>query len=420
MSDSRLIIYDTSNFTDFPIGGQLTSVSNFLHFLCSTHPDRVRDVVLVGVTKDEGQVGKWSQVRRFGAAFPFLPVACAGSDPAHTAHSLRLAYAKGLLRYGRLLHIRKKDCNYVQTPEACGPIRILRPGAQIVIFSHGSYANMQRGFRFFRNNRLIRGAFESYLKHIIRTANLIFVLDNASLSDYSPYTRRLVKAGNSVALPQDYNSWQPHAFSGRLLFVGRLSKDKGVAGIMHAMEQLAQMSQNPPMSQTSQKPQTLNMPQNPPISQTSQKPQIPQLYTLTIVGDGEKGDDFRALAKKMQLQTTITFTGAVPPSAVAGYMAKADILVMNSDFEGVPMVILEAFAQGLPVISTDVGGIGETVSWDHDAVRTDGSPASIAAAVQKIGADYEKYASAAHAHAADYSYLQVNQKVYENLIRFWR
>lgn len=146
---------------------------------------------------------------------------------------------------------------------------------------------------------------------------------------------------------------------------------------------------------------------------------LPQMYSLTIVGDGEKGDDFRALAGKMQPRTKITFTGAVPPSEVAGYMAKADILVMNSDFEGVPMVILEAFAQGLPVISTDVGGIGETVSWNQDAVRTDGSPASIAAAAQQIGADYQRFSLAAHAHAADYSYLKVNQKVYDNLTKFW-
>ena len=47
---SRLIIYDTSNFMDFPIGGQLTSIGNFLRFLCEEHPERVGKILLVGVT----------------------------------------------------------------------------------------------------------------------------------------------------------------------------------------------------------------------------------------------------------------------------------------------------------------------------------------------------------------------------------
>ena len=53
---SRLFIYDTSNFIDFPIGGQLTSIGNFLRFICEEHPERTEDIVLVGVTLCQGEM----------------------------------------------------------------------------------------------------------------------------------------------------------------------------------------------------------------------------------------------------------------------------------------------------------------------------------------------------------------------------
>ena len=47
---------------------------------------------------------------------------------------------------------------------------------------------------------------------------------------------------------------------------------------------------------------------------------------------------------------------------VASYMQAADVLCLSSDNEGVPNVIMEAFASGLKIVSTDVGGIGEVLN----------------------------------------------------------
>ena len=55
---SRLLIYDNSNFIDFPIGGQVTSIGNFLRFVCEAYPERTNDIMLVGVTIDPEEVGK--------------------------------------------------------------------------------------------------------------------------------------------------------------------------------------------------------------------------------------------------------------------------------------------------------------------------------------------------------------------------
>ena len=397
---SRLVLYDTTNFMDFPIGGQLTSVRNFLKFLAEVHADRMKDVVLVGVTRIPEELGIWqklsleSQDGRTGAeeheegkapaTVHFLPVAIAEENLGHTAHSLRLRYAKGLLKYGRMLHLSRFDCNYFQTPEAVGPVWLLQPFAHFVIFSHGSFANMDKGFRFFQDKPFVRRMFSGYLKWMLRKADLIFILDEDSRRDYQKYTDRMEKPGNSIVLPEQYDVWKPHVFRGRILFVGRLSKMKRVDGIIRAMALL------------------------------------PEEDTLTVVGDGEERDALSTLTQKLGLSERVSFTGAVSPVQTGTYMDEADILIMNSDFEGVPMTILEALSHGIPVITTDVGGIGETVRFGTDALQTDGTPESIAKAAEHMKQDYERFAECAHQHGADYDYRLVNRKIYDSLCRFWK
>ncbi|MGN1024175.1 MAG: glycosyltransferase family 4 protein [Lachnospiraceae bacterium] len=377
----RLVIFDTSNYEDFPIGGQLTSVRGFLRFLAVVHPEAAQKVLLVGVTKSPDKVGEEGSVSLEGVSFRVRYVCAAETDLAHTQHSLRAAFAKGILKYGSRLALTGRDLLYIQTPEAAGPAKLLAPRAKFVVFSHGSYANMERGFRFYQKS-FVKKAFLSYLRWVLRHASCIFVLDERSRKDYLPYNKNLILVKNSIVLPENYDAFAPaaHPFQGRLLFVGRLSKDKGVDGICEAARLLAGEG-----------------------------------ITLTIVGEGEEGEHLRRYAGE-----GIRFVGAVPPDEVPGYLENADILVMNSAFEGVPMTILEALSHGLPIISTDVGGIGATVSFGQDAEKTDGTPVSIAAAVRKIRADYGAYASKAHAHAKDYDYRAANVPVWEGLRTFWK
>ncbi len=231
----RLIVFDTSNFTDFPIGGQLTSERSFLRYLAEFCPETEGHVLLVGAGKREEETGTYGTVEISGRKFPVFYVCHVETDLGHTKHSLRASFAKGILKYGRALHITKDDLLYIQTPEAAGASKLLCPRAGFVVFSHGSYANMERGFRFYRKS-IVKKLFLRYLHWVLRHAKLIFILDENSRRDYLPYNRNLVKVKNSIALPEDYESFDPEkrSFRGRLLFVGRLSKDKGLAGILKA------------------------------------------------------------------------------------------------------------------------------------------------------------------------------------------
>ena len=124
----------------------------------------------------------------------------------------------------------------------------------------------------------------------------------------------------------------------------------------------------------------------------------------------------RSTSSRANLQDKrIRFIGAVKPDEVQRAMKEADVLIMNSTFEGIPMTILEAISQGLPVITTDVGGIKEVLTYGKDSEVTDGSVERIHTAMDKILLDYEAYAKAAYDKSLQFDYRKVNRKVFDVL-----
>ena len=78
--------------------------------------------------------------------------------------------------------------------------------------------------------------------------------------------------------------------------------------------------------------------------------------TLMLVGSGSQDGELRRLAAALGLRH-VTFAGRVPPSDIHRYYAEADIYLQAPDIDNMPLSLLEAFASGLPVVSTDVGGV---------------------------------------------------------------
>lgn len=80
---------------------------------------------------------------------------------------------------------------------------------------------------------------------------------------------------------------------------------------------------------------------------------------LTLVGDGALRQELEAQIKSLDLEDKVTITGVV--SDVENYLANADIYVASSKFEGLPLSMLEAMSAGLPIISTNVGGVPDII-----------------------------------------------------------
>lgn len=81
---------------------------------------------------------------------------------------------------------------------------------------------------------------------------------------------------------------------------------------------------------------------------------------LKILGDGPLKEELRAQIITNSLENVVQLMGNV--DNVADCFAESDIFVLSSDYEGLPLVVLEAMAAGLPIIATDVGGVRDIVT----------------------------------------------------------
>lgn len=107
----------------------------------------------------------------------------------------------------------------------------------------------------------------------------------------------------------------------------------------------------------------------------------------TLVGDGPERAALEALARERGVEDRVHFTGPIPS---AGTLMKGfDLFAMASHAEGTPMVLLEAIAAGVPIVSTAVGGIPTLVTPDEAVLVEPGSAESLAEGVERVVNDPE-------------------------------
>jgi glycosyltransferase involved in cell wall biosynthesis len=104
---------------------------------------------------------------------------------------------------------------------------------------------------------------------------------------------------------------------------------------------------------------------------------------LLIAGEGPQKDELRRLARDLAVDAR--FLGRVED--MPAIMNAADALALSSVVEGLPMVLLEAAASGLPAVATDYRGVREAVRDGETAfVAPPGDPAALAAAMSRLAA----------------------------------
>ncbi|MFD5536420.1 glycosyltransferase family 4 protein [Streptomyces sp. NPDC127079] len=161
----------------------------------------------------------------------------------------------------------------------------------------------------------------------------------------------------------------------KLLYVGRLGVQKNVARLLDAMH-LAR-----------------------------------QDIRLRIVGDGELRGRLEDQADRLGLRN-VEFAGGLLGEDLGKAYADADAFVLPSDKEGMPLVVLEAMAAGLPVVATDVPGTRELVG--DTGLLAAPEPAALADAIDALAGDHLLRARLARASAErsrDYSWETVARLV---------
>jgi glycosyltransferase involved in cell wall biosynthesis len=102
------------------------------------------------------------------------------------------------------------------------------------------------------------------------------------------------------------------------------------------------------------------------------------------------------------LPSNCHFVGNIPNAGAL--CSKADLLMLSSDYEGLPMVILEAMSFGKPVVASNVGGISEIVRNDINGYAIENNAQQFAEKIQCILEDEELYSKFSH------SSLEIFQK----------
>lgn len=113
------------------------------------------------------------------------------------------------------------------------------------------------------------------------------------------------------------------------------------------------------------------------------KAERPQARFL-IVGDGERRAELEAMAAELELGGTVLFTGI--RSDAADVIARSNLLVFSSVWEGLSIAALEALARGVPVVSTDVAGAQELLTTGAGVIVPQDS-AALAEAISAALAD---------------------------------
>lgn len=169
------------------------------------------------------------------------------------------------------------------------------------------------------DEKIARVSFVACISHFCRSQGMLF-------SDQAHWAKlRIVHCGVTLA---NYGRMPRKTFGKRVLFVGRLDAVKGVPLLLEAFAAVGRDHQD---------------------------------ARLTVVGDGPARAALEAQAKRLGIDGATVFAGYRAQDEVAALLEEADMLVLPSFAEGVPVVLMEAMASRIPVIASQVAGVPELV-----------------------------------------------------------
>ncbi|CAB4862105.1 unannotated protein [freshwater metagenome] len=134
---------------------------------------------------------------------------------------------------------------------------------------------------------------------------------------------------------------------------------------------------------------------------------------IVAVGQGPLEGQTRALCTKLGLDDRVVLTGF--RADATRLMGACDVFALASKWEGLPVALMEALALGLPIVATNVGGVGETLRDGRDAVLVPpGNAVAMANALEHVLTDPAKraaLASAADARAGEFDVMRAVRRL---------
>ncbi len=116
--------------------------------------------------------------------------------------------------------------------------------------------------------------------------------------------------------------------------------------------------------------------------------------THTLIGDGDDRDKILSCIRRLKLDDTTRWLGTLPHQQVLAHYREADVFVLgceiaaNGDRDGIPNVLVESMAMGVPVVATGISAIPEIVTDGKTGLLvTPGRPEQMARAIHRLLTD---------------------------------
>ena len=140
-----------------------------------------------------------------------------------------------------------------------------------------------------------------------------------------------------------------------------------------------------------------------------------QDWQLVLVGTGIDYQDVRNYAESLSFpEGLLRWTGELTPQEVSAEFDRADIFVLTSNYENAPVVISESLAKGVPIISTNVGGISEMMDSTCGRLIPPGDDNAINDAISQMLYLYQEYnCDTIRQHGKQYSFTSVGKQLKE-------
>jgi len=246
-----------------------------------------------------------------------------------------------LIRWPKLIHIH--TASYTSFWEKCLYILIAKAlRKKVVLHVHGAMFSTFYGHSSRLVKVLIRGA--------LSMCDRVLVLSRAWADFFSSLlpAGKLYVAPNGIELTRYENSAAEKTELPSVLYLGEVGRRKGVYDLIQAAKKVKDRGH------------TCN---------------------FIIAGSGEI-DEAKEFAYQLEVDSICDFPGPQIGQNKIDLLMKSWILALPSYAEGMPIVVLEAFASGLPVVSTNVGGIPDMICDGQNGFL--GQPGDVAALANNI------------------------------------
>lgn len=256
-------------------------------------------------------------------------------------------------------------------------------GLPVVLHLHAAQLHL-----FYRG---LPGWGQALLRHVFAVSDEIVVLGKAGkrfvMDDLHVPEKRVTILINGVPGPAQRPEPRRHDGPAHIVFLGNLMERKGVTDLLNALA----------------------------------RPELAKLdWKATFAGGGDV-DKYRAAVVERGLQSRVSFPGWHNQEQAGALVSTADVLVLPSYDEGLPLVILEALARTTAVICTPVGEIPDELTDGRDSVFvTPGDVAGIAAALVDLIGDPDKRVRLALAGRALYEERYAMGVFFRNLLVIYR